>query len=111
MKSVHLIVAISLLLSVASCKHNEPLPEGVLDESRFAALLTDLYLAEGYFAITSDFQYKDLGSDMAATYDTLLAEHQVTPEELDLSTTYYLQHRDKYKRVYERVMDNLDQAR
>lgn len=109
MKNMQLVVAISLLLGVAACKHNEPLPEGVIDESRFAALLTDLYLAEGYFSVTSDFQFKALGPDMVATYDTLLAQYQVTPEELDRSTTYYLQHKDACNRIYEQVMENLNQ--
>ena len=109
MKRLHLVVAI-LLLSMTGCKQKEVLPEGVLDEARYSALLTDLYLAEGYFAITSDFQYKNLGADMAATYDTLLAQHQVTPEEVDRSASYYLQHRDKCKRVYEQVVENLNQA-
>ncbi|KWW29701.1 MAG: hypothetical protein AUK63_1301 [bacterium P3] len=111
MKRKSLIGGILLLLmAVAGCHHNEQLPQGVLSVSEYADLLTDLYLAEGYFAVESDYQYKKLGADMAGTYDTLLAQHHVTPEILETTSIYYLKNRVLYKEVYELVTENLNDS-
>ena len=110
MKKLVLVAVVTLLLSVVGCGRGERLPEGVLSIADYAGLLTDLYKAEGYFAITSDYQYNKLGSDMAATYDTLLATHGVTDEVMTATTDYYLNHRDQYKQVYDLVMENLGNA-
>ena len=109
MKRIRLIVAILLMASVTGCKHAEKLPEGVLTVEAYADLLIDLYLAEGYFAITSDFQYKNLGADMAGTYDTLLAQHNVTQESLTATANYYLNHREQNEAVFNLVMAQLEE--
>jgi len=110
MKRLVFVVIVAFSLCGAGCGRGERLPQGVLSAEDYADLLTDLYKAEGYFAITSDFQYKNLGGDMAFTYDTLLAEHGVTDEVMATTTEYYLNHRDQYKQVYDRVVENLGGA-
>ena len=108
MKRIGLIVALMLLVVVVGCKHNEKLPEGVLTVEEYADLLADLYLADGYFSVTNDFQFKNLGADMAGTYDTLLAEHHVTQESIIATSSYYLDHREENKKVYDLLMKKLD---
>lgn len=110
MKKLVLGAVVLLSLYGTGCSRGDRLPEGVLSVDAYADLLTDLYKAEGYFAITSDYQYKNLGSDMAATYDTLLATHGVTDEIMTATTDYYLNHRDQYKQVYELVVEHLGSA-
>lgn len=105
----HYVIFVFLLLpTVVGCQHKEEMPSGVLSVEEYADVLTDLYLAEGYFAITSDFQVQSLGDDMVGTYDTLLAMHGVSYEVLTATTEYYLNHREENKRVYELLTENLE---
>lgn len=109
MKPFRLTAAILLTCIAAGCHRSAPVPEGVLDQQAYVDLLTDLYLAEGLFAVESDFSYQHLDSSLVSAYDTLLARHRATPETFEISTAYYLQHRELSQQIHEQVMQNLSQ--
>lgn len=96
------------LLLASACTPDKELPVGVLDEESYANLLTDLYLAEGCFAVEGNYQYHALEPALTGTYDTLLTEHRVTVGQLDTTAAYYMQHRRALQRIYERLNDNLN---
>ena len=101
-------VAAAILLLTAGCKPQDNRPPNILDEDRYVALLTDLFLAEGYFAIESGYSYRTMDTALAGCYDTLLALHGVTLGQLDSTATYYIQHRESNQRIYDRVLENLN---
>lgn len=109
MKTRLLAIALLLAATTLGCHRSEPLPEGVLSPQAYSDLLTDLYLAEGLLGVETNFTYKDLDSNMIVTYDSLLSQHQTTPEIFEATTNYYLQHRELFKQICDQVVENLNQ--
>ena len=105
-KSVLLTIAAALLL--CCCHNKEARPEGVLDEETYVELLTDLYLAEGYFTTVSNYQFDNYLPEIVGTYDSIMARHGATPEQLTATEEYYMERKEKSKSIYERVMKNIE---
>ena len=79
-----------------------------MDRESYIQLLTDLYLAEGCFTAKSNYQYYTMTKEIASTYDTLLAKHHVTIEQIDSTRQYYLQRNGEDKAIYEEVIRRID---
>ena len=99
------------LLLVGCASHPDPLPEGVMSQEQYTQLLTDMYKAEGVFAISSNYQYDNAAADIAGTYDSILKSYGVTVAQIDSTRQYYMCHREQYKEIYNKVIENLQRER
>lgn len=105
-----IVLAMMLLLGSVSCGGNR-MPEGVMDEETMVSFLTDAYLLESYYALTTDFHYEELAPDVAKSYDDLFAKHHTSRDNYEKSMNYYTHHNDQYNKICQRVMDNLNEMK
>lgn len=73
-----------------------------------AALLTDVYRLEGFYAVERSMDSLITDSVIVATYDSVFCSHGVTRQQFDESIAYYMRHTDKYKEIHKRVTGNID---
>ena len=96
-----------LLLAFVSCRHDS-LPEGVLDASVMTDFLTDAYIIEGSYAVETRYRYDTLPDQVLRSYDSILALHGVTREQVERSFDYYLQHIEAYQAIQDSVVARLE---
>ena len=107
MKKSFLVFSFCLLVFFCAC-HNSQLPDGVMTPSAMEAFLKEAYLLEGFYSVETEFRYDSLHAEMVASYDSLLAKHNITREDFERSVDYYTHHPMDYAKIHERVIALLD---
>lgn len=105
MKKTKLIL-IAFVALLVGC-HNEPLPEGILDQEAMTNLLTDVYLLEGFYADRTNNQLDSVASEIRTSYDSLFHKHNVTPEQFENNLAYYAGQDDIYDSINQHVLNNI----
>ncbi|MBA2611661.1 MAG: DUF4296 domain-containing protein [Bacteroidetes bacterium] len=103
-KKVTVLLAISLLLFSCGSKdeNNVTIPDNILNEEKFAKIITDFALAES----ASNINVKNIPSekaDSAYAFDPLV-ENKVTKAQYDSSIVFYSKHPALYRKIYESVL-------
>jgi hypothetical protein len=99
---------ICLALLFVACEggdKNTAIPPGILSEEQFAQVLTDFSLAEG----AANMNVKNLPIqhlDSAYAFDPL-KDNNIRQGQYDSTIKFYSTQPERYKRVYERVLQNL----
>jgi len=106
MKTLIHIVASMVILSVTVACSNKP--KNLIKEEQMAALLTDAYQLEGFYAVERGMDSVITDSVILATYDSIFDKHGVTHSQFDESMAYYMRHSDKYSKIHRQVVENLD---
>jgi hypothetical protein len=89
-----------------SCSDN--VPKGILTEEEITPILVELHLAEAIFSqrnsleITRENYQEDL-------YLTILKKHKLDQKAFEASVLYYGKHPDKYKPIYDEVLNRLNE--
>ena len=108
MKKSLLILLVAL--SLTACRHGS-LPDGVMDEERMADFLADAYLVESFYAIETQYRYDVLTETALRNYDSILALHSLTREQVERSFEYYSQHPELYQRIQDSAAVRLEARR
>lgn len=108
-KSGTVICFLLCVVFCVACGHDEEssvkIPDNVLSEEQFTALLTDFALAEGAAGMNVK-QIPPAQFDSVYAFDPL-ADNKVRRSQYDSSLTFYSAHPKIYKRIYENVLENL----
>jgi len=100
------LITLTIIL-VLACSAND-VPKGILSEREITPILVDIHLAEGLYAqryaqkITRDNYAEDL-------YMSVLKKYKVSQKTLEASLLYYGKYPEKYKPVYDEVLDRLNE--
>jgi len=99
---------IILMVILAFACSNNKLPKGILTEEQITPVLVELHLAE---AINSHRNEKDLARDnyQEDLYLTILKKYKLDEKVFEASILYYGKHPDKYKPVYDEVLNRLSE--
>jgi Domain of unknown function (DUF4296) len=98
------LILLSLTMLFLCC--SESIPQGVLSAKKITPILVDLHLAEGIYSqrytqkITRDNYSEDL-------YLSVLKKHKVDQKVLEASLLYYGKYPEKYKPIYDEVLNKL----
>ena len=106
-KKILPLLAAALLL--AGC-HRGGIPADVLTEQQMVDFLADAYLLEGFYAIETQYRYDVVTPDVLRQYDSILAVHHLTRDEVERSLDYYTQHLDRYQAIQDSVVSRLEAA-
>jgi len=96
-----------MVIFIISCSVNET-PKGILAEKEMIPVLVELHLAEGIYTqrfslgITRENYPEDL-------YLSILKKHKLEQKIFEESILYYGKHPDKYKPIYDEVVDRLNE--
>lgn len=110
--SVYTSRAIAAAFLCAICfgctsRNTEVAPSTILNEERFAAILTDVRLLEGVYA--GDFQRIDTSSQtIGAHYEQLFVKHQTNRTTFLESNEYYATHPEIMLRIETEVSRKLE---
>lgn len=100
-----LIILMAIL--ILACSNNK-LPKGVLTEKEITPVLVELHLAEAIYnqryalEVSRDNYQEDL-------YLTILKKYKLDRKIFEASVLYYGKHPDKYKPVYDEVLNRLNE--
>lgn len=87
---------------------SEKLPKGILPKEKMVPMLVDQHLCEQIFA--SRFAVGIKGDNtMDDIYLSLLKKYKVDKKVFEQSIFYYSKHPDKYKPIYDEVLNRLNQ--
>lgn len=103
----HLLEIVAAVFLIAVAHSCSSAPEGVIAPDDMVDLLVDVHMGE---ALT-DVRYSDFNSDSARLKlrRTVLSEHGYTDEQFDTSLVWYGNHLDQYIKVYDRVIERLEE--
>lgn len=106
--SIIKLFALTLVLSAVSACNHQRAPENLLPEDVMVDVLYESYLFEGYSAITTDYDYRQLAAETKSYYDDLFKKHDITQEQYDASVDYYMRNRMLFEGIYNQVISRLD---
>lgn len=93
-----------LALALISCSKT---PEHVINEDDMASLMADIHKAEALIEDESKVTYNDT---MKLTLrQSIFMKHNVTQAQFDTSLIWYSHHLDVYNKVYDDVLENLNE--
>lgn len=98
---------ISIVILAFSCSNNK-IPKGILTDKEITPVLIELHLAEAIYTqryaleITRENYQEDL-------YITILKKHKLDQKVFEESVLYYGKHPDKYKPIYDEVLNRLNE--
>jgi hypothetical protein len=100
------LILFSLLLAL-SCG-SEKLPKGILPRDKMVPMLVDQHLAEMIFAQRFAVGLKSENT-MDDLYVSILKKYKVDRKVFEESVYYYSKHPDKYKEIYDEVLNRLNE--
>jgi hypothetical protein len=95
------------LILVFACSPNK-VPKGILTDKEITPILVDIHLAEGIYSqryvqkITRDNYQEDL-------YLSVIKKYKVDQKVLEASILYYGKYPEKYKPIYDEVLNRLNE--
>ncbi len=96
---------IFMVILAFSCSNNK-VPKGILTEKEITPVLVELHLAEAVYnqRYASDVSRENYQEDL---YLTVLKKYKLDQKVFEASVLYYGKHPDKYKPIYDEVLDRL----
>ncbi len=100
-------ILFTTLLLILACSPND-VPKGILTEKEITPILVDIHLAEGIYAqknllkITRENYQEDL-------YLSVIKKYKIDQKVLEASLLYYGKYPDKYKPIYDEVLNRLNE--
>lgn len=99
-----LLCSLSVLYSCGSDK----MPEGIIPEDTMVPILVEMHLASAYFSV--EFTDDSIAYSEAIDYTQkqVLDKHGITYKQFEKSIAYYTDYPEKFRAIYERVIQQLD---
>ena len=101
------ILIIGLLFLFFDCSWGDQ-PKGILSEKEVTSVLVDLHLAESLFTSRYNMQI-NRENYLEDLYLSVLKKHKIDKNTLEKSILYYGRHPEKYKAIYDDVLDRLNE--
>ena len=98
---------IIMVILAFSCSNNK-VPKGILTEKQITPIILDLHLAEAIFSqrYTMENKRENFQEDL---YLSVLKKYKLDQKSFEASVLYYGKHPDKYKPIYDEVLNRLNE--
>lgn len=102
-----IFILLCLLLGLWSCSSDKK-PEGVIPDDTMVPILAEMHLASAYFSV--EYTDDSLAYSQAINYTQkqVLDKHGITFKQFEKSIAYYTDYPERFKGIYERVIQQLD---
>ncbi len=87
-----------LAFAAVGC-HRKDVPDGIVPQEKMVDFLADAYLLEASYALESGYKYDTLPASAMEAYDSLLAVHGVSRDEMNRSIEYYSMRPETYAAI------------
>jgi len=100
------LIVLMVILAI-SCSNNK-IPKGVLTQEEITPIILDLHLAEAIYTqrYTLDNKRENFQEDL---YLSILKKYKLDKNAFEASVLYYGKHPDKYKPIYDEVLNRLNE--
>ena len=102
------LIAILLFSLSTSCAKQDKKPENIWDNDRFAAVLTEVQLAEAIVRL-GYHKSKDSLVPNDSIYEVAFRKMNTTRTDFDSNYNYYLNHPEEMEKIYEQIITNLSE--
>jgi hypothetical protein len=101
------LLIILMAVLVLACAKNR-VPKGILSQKKIIPVLVEMHLVEGIYAqrYTQKITRENYENDL---YLTVLKKYKIDQKAFEASIFYYGKHPDKYKDVYDEVLNRLNE--
>lgn len=101
----HLLILLVVLLALAC---SDKVPDGILTKKQITPVLVDIHLAESIFSqrYALEGMRENFQEDL---YLSILKKYKIDREVFEKSVLYYGKHPEKYKPVYDEVLNRLNE--
>jgi len=98
---------IMMVILAISCSNNK-VPKGILTEKQITPVIVDLHLAEAVFTqrYALEIKRENFQEDL---YLSVLKKYKLDQKAFEASVLYYGKHPDKYKPIYDEVLNRLNE--
>ena len=95
------------MLGLCSCS-SDKVPEGVIPEDTMVPILAEMHLANAYFSV--EYTDDSLAYSQAVNYTQkqVLDKYGITFKQFGKTIAYYTDNPEKFKGIYEKVIQQLD---
>lgn len=104
------LLSLSLTVLLLAACHRDRIPADIIQPDTMVNFLTEAYLIEGFYAIESNYQYKEVTPQIQASYDMLLTKYHLTDDDFNRSVEYYTRHPELYDTIHARAIRHLDRT-
>ncbi len=96
------------MVLVCSCKSDD-MPADIITEDVMVPMLVEMHWASAYFSI--EYTDDSIGYSNAVKYtqQEVLKKNGLTLDKFEKSIAYYTDHPEKFRAIYEKVIQQLDQ--
>jgi hypothetical protein len=97
---------LSIAFFVAACSLNQT-PKGILTEKEILPVLVEIHLAESVYSqrFAMDITRENYQEDL---YLSIIKKYKIDQKVLEESLLYYGKHPEKYKPIYDEVLNRLN---
>lgn len=106
--AVFVCVVLTSMTMLISCGP-QVRPDGILDADTYVDYLTDVYIADGYFSVVTDYQYEQKSAEIVAVYDSILHKYGIVLDQVTKTNQYYLEHTAEFEEIHRRVIANIEE--
>jgi len=101
------LLIILMAVLVLACSKNR-VPKGILSQKKIIPVLVDIHLVDGIYAqrYTQKITRENYENDL---YLTVLKKYKIDQKAFEASILYYGKHPEKYKAVYDEVLNRLNE--
>lgn len=102
-----ILILLCSLLGLWSCS-SDKMPEGVIPEDTMVPILAEMHLASAYFSV--EYTDDSLAYSQAVNYTQkqVLDKYGITFKQFGKTIAYYTDNPEKFKGIYEKVIQQLD---
>ena len=100
-----LIIPLILFAVLLGCKR-DPIPKEAIKRDKYIDVLVDVHIAEAIFKDKTRFEIDSIQS--AALYMSVLEKHNVTEEQMLITSLYYSRNQREYDKVLTDVLDKIN---
>ncbi|MCF8362400.1 MAG: DUF4296 domain-containing protein [Prolixibacteraceae bacterium] len=104
MKLKTYITVLLFVIILASCQRN-PKPKNAIDRDKYVEVLVDVHIAQALYTDRLRINIDSIESE--PLYMSVLEKHNVTEDQMAVTTRYYTRNPRKYDKVYAEVLSQI----
>lgn len=101
------IVFIIVVFFISSCSKEVKIPEYVIPHDKMVIIIADIHILDGLFTVNN--VRRKFAKDSIDYYNAVFTNYGYTRSDFDTSINFYSNNIDEYDKIYEEVLNRLNE--
>ena len=101
------IILILSVIFIYSCERESKTPEYIIPPDKMVNIITDIHITDGLFTLNN--VRRRLAKDSVNYYESIFYNYGFSRSDFDSSINYYSENIDVYDKIYEEVLNKLNE--